>query len=537
MAETVSISVTGDISGLQTAMEAAAQSVNEAADRFVDEFQRSGNATEQLAGTARQTIPLLAQVAGAGGGAAARMAGEILQTNEKLSLELLQAEEQKDKSLFQLGQETAAELEAQDIDLANRRLKVEQDYWAGRYAQDAEYPAEHQKDLDQIALAEQQSLNRIAQIHEQAAQRQRESDERGFADFERAQQNQVKAVEDANAEKFKAGQIGVQQQEQQDLQALESAATAVHAQFDALTDGWNTSSEAYRTELDKRLAFDEWYAEQKKHIEDQADNAEVQAWQNAERQITSSEDTLINDIFTKRQSLNADLLQLAGQLVEKEIESDVTMWTEKALQAVLGSERIKVTEQGGALWNLLFNQQDVAQTTTTEAAKTGAVTAGVTSRTAIEKSGAAMGLATQATTGSSAIMNDAYQAAAATYAAVAQIPVIGPFLAPEAAGVAFGAVMSFDSLVGMDVGAWELPSDMPAMLHKGEMVVPQNFAEGLRSNGRSGDIHSQINYSPTINMREPQNWKALLQGHSADIVDEINRGFRTGMPARPSGLR
>jgi hypothetical protein len=62
--------------------------------------------------------------------------------------------------------------------------------------------------------------------------------------------------------------------------------------------------------------------------------------------------------------------------------------------------------------------------------------------------------------------------------------------------------MSFAGLVALDVGAWDVPRDMVAQIHAGETVVPQSFAEGMRSAmsrgndqpvGRSGgDMHMHI---------------------------------------------
>ena len=127
-------------------------------------------------------------------------------------------------------------------------------------------------------------------------------------------------------------------------------------------------------------------------------------------------------MLTKRQSLGVDLLQMVGQMAEKEIESDLRLWTQKAMIAVLGSDRIKATEQGGFLWNLIFGQQDVAQTAETETKKTAVVTAGVTAQTAEQKAGSAAGLAAQAAAGSSQILNNAYVAATGAYSALSSIP-------------------------------------------------------------------------------------------------------------------
>ncbi|HZR02413.1 MAG TPA: hypothetical protein VFA81_04470, partial [Burkholderiales bacterium] len=54
---------------------------------------------------------------------------------------------------------------------------------------------------------------------------------------------------------------------------------------------------------------------------------------------------------------------------------------------------------------------------------------------------------------------------------------------PIAAGAAFAAVAAYEGLASLDVGAWNVPHDMVAQIHKGESVVPTTFAEGMRQNG------------------------------------------------------
>jgi len=88
--------------------------------------------------------------------------------------------------------------------------------------------------------------------------------------------------------------------------------------------------------------------------------------------------------------------------------------------------------------------------------------------------------------------------AAATYAGVYAYmsPVLGPAAAIPA-GISAGAVAAVEGLVSLDVGAWSVPQNMPAYLHAGEMVVPQNFASGLRDGaafGGGGDSYT-INIS------------------------------------------
>ena len=94
-------------------------------------------------------------------------------------------------------------------------------------------------------------------------------------------------------------------------------------------------------------------------------------------------------------------------------------------------------------------------------------------------------------------------AAANTWAAVSAIPIVGPVLAPPAAGAAYAGVLA---LAAFDTGTSYIPRDGVAMLHKGEAVLPPPQTEALLTalGGRGGSDSGQasqgirdINFSPT----------------------------------------
>lgn len=326
-----------------------------------------------------------------------------------------------------------------------------------------------------------------------------------------------------------------------DLQsALEQAVAAINAAADEIEKSLARSGENCKAQLDNQQtdaqAFHQNSMKSLVATTDEAAQEAARGWQQANKAILTAEDSLVRDIFTKRQSLGRDLLQIAGHFLEQELSADLRYWTQRGLLALEGIDTEKTTEQSGVLMHGLMSLLKTQATTTSQTAQTAATETGVAARTSAEKAGQSAGLLTQVEAGSKAIMNDAYQAAAATWAAVAQIPVIGPFLAPPAAAAAFAGVMAFDALTALDAGAWEIPQNMPAFLHKGEMVVPENFASGLRGNSVSSNaaMTSNVNYSPTINLQNPQTWQSLLRGHVSDVVAAVNSGYRNGLPTRPS---
>lgn len=98
----------------------------------------------------------------------------------------------------------------------------------------------------------------------------------------------------------------------------------------------------------------------------------------------------------------------------------------------------------------------------------------------VEKNVAAWiaGLATQKAMNTAAISKDAGRAAAGAFAATAEIPIIGPALAPAAAAAAFAATEAF---AAYDIGAWSIPNNQLAMVHKNELIMPAAEAGAFRS--------------------------------------------------------
>ncbi len=77
--------------------------------------------------------------------------------------------------------------------------------------------------------------------------------------------------------------------------------------------------------------------------------------------------------------------------------------------------------------------------------------------------------------------------AALTFAGV--MANLSPILGPAAIGPATASeslVLAQIPQASLAVGAWDLPGDMVAQLHAGEMVVPQTFAQGLRDGDGAG---------------------------------------------------
>jgi len=117
-------------------------------------------------------------------------------------------------------------------------------------------------------------------------------------------------------------------------------------------------------------------------------------------------------------------------------------------------------------------------------------------------------------------------AATKTYAAIAGIPIIGPFLAPEAAGAAYIGALAFASAAG---GQWRVPGDgQMTMLHRDEMVLPAAHAEPLRravEGGQSGGA-VQFHFAPTIHAMDAAGVDRVLAAHGDRFAKAMHRHLR-----------
>lgn len=198
-------------------------------------------------------------------------------------------------------------------------------------------------------------------------------------------------------------------------------------------------------------------------------------------ELLSAEDQLVSNIFTSNQTLSQDLLQMGEQLLEKELANDLKAATIRLLYTQEEIAAEKSLQLGGLLFHSFTETQKTAQTAASQTAQTGAVIAGSQARTAAEVTAQAESATAQATSGSAQIMNDALKAAAGAYQAVVGIPIVGPILAPIAAGAAFTAVAAFDTLTSAQSGEYRVPYDGKAYaLHADEAVMPRQIANPMR---------------------------------------------------------
>lgn len=164
-----------------------------------------------------------------------------------------------------------------------------------------------------------------------------------------------------------------------------------------------------------------------------------------------------------------------------------------------------------------------------ELAMTTATEAGAAARTAAEGEGMAAGLAMKGLNALKSIVTDSAQAFAGIFAFLA--PIMGPAAAgPAAAGEA--TVMAAASSIASAGGGWVVPSDQLAMVHQKEMILPANISQGLQSmistNGGAAGPPVVINVSAI----DSQDVRRFFQSNGSLLVAALNKAMRNGSALR-----
>lgn len=248
-------------------------------------------------------------------------------------------------------------------------------------------------------------------------------------------------------------------------------------------------------------------AEQQK----QAAEKTQQAWERAFQPITQAFDSSINGVLQGTETLQQAEAKAAQSITLAFIDAEA-----KKLMAAVAS-----------------NAQILARHMATEMGMTAATEAGETARLASKTAGDAQGKAVSLSSGIAQINNDAMKAAAGAYASTAEIPLVGPVLAPAAAAAAYTAVMGFEVLSAE--GGTVIPSGVNPLIqaHEKEMVLPANIAQPLLGMVSGGaDFGSGGGDSYHFHNENNLTQKGGKSGVSVDdVFSAMNEGVRSGLHA------
>jgi hypothetical protein len=302
------------------------------------------------------------------------------------------------------------------------------------------------------------------------------------------------------------------------------------------------------------------------------DKDEAQASARAAQQDTQAwRDTLVKDIFTKRQSLTQSLIAMSSQLVQKEIEDDLKYYTTKLLYLALGLTAEKGAAQGGLLVHAIaelsktqatqtgvtartaYEQagnssflsliaQKVIRWVTGETTETAATQTGEAAKSAYQLAADLAGRASSISAGFSQISIDAAVAAAGAFAATAPIPFVGPELAPEAAAAAYAATMGWAAGLGGGVsaeGGLENVGSSPLLgfLHPQEAVMPASVAQPMRQffSGGGSQQGGGDSYGITIQAIDTLTGAQFLKNNAGVIIASLALAKRNGNSAFSPG--
>ncbi|HEY5046931.1 MAG TPA: hypothetical protein VII49_02795 [Rhizomicrobium sp.] len=450
MADTLSIAITGDVSGLQAALDAAADSINDTAGAIVAQAQKSAQASQA-------------------------QADRIIAIHKQTNDAIIAGEQQLNVSRLALGQESLTQFTAQENNLAKQKYDAD---LSALKQEEASGKLTHGEYLASKALLDQQYANRAAQIGEQAAQKQREIAQTELADFEKSENDRLSAGIAAISADYNAHHIGADQKHDLEIALTSQIETEVLKRFDAENAGLEKGTEAWAKAMKDRQALIDGFNKNVQTANDQLETEEAQKWTELGNSIKSSFNSAIDGMLFEGKSFQQGMIAIAQGVLKAFLSMGETI-AENWIETQIAS---------------LFETK-----------------------------------ATQTTSALGQISDAAAVAGANTFASTAAIPVIGPELAPGAAAAAIAQVMGFSSLLSLDTGAWDLKTDAVAQLHKGEMVVPQNFAAGMRANGGAfagSDV--ALHYAPTIQAREPASLAQMLSTHGHEMHAWIRREFRNG---------
>ena len=249
--------------------------------------------------------------------------------------------------------------------------------------------------------------------------------------------------------------------------------------------------------------------------------------------IASSGERMVSSLATgsttvakAEQQMASSVLQSVVQLATSVVSKWAAMELAKTTTTRAGDAARAAVEKGDGLGGAIAAM--ISQWLGMETSKTAATVAGSEARVLAQTVAAKEGAVAERAANSASIAGDAAKAAAGAYAAVAEIPVIGPVLAPAAAGVAYAAVTAFGGqLPSFDVGAWNLPSNMIAQVHAGEMIVPAFQADAMRNGASLGG-------GPTINIHASAMDGPGMMGALKSVMPQLAKAMQQHLSLNPS---
>jgi hypothetical protein len=292
---------------------------------------------------------------------------------------------------------------------------------------------------------------------------------------------------------------------------------------DAIDDEYGTERDLLQKELalnglklaqkqeinNKLVQLDAKYAQEQQKIWFEEQSKIVAQWDKMVDAMSSSLSSGIMGMINGTKNFQQVMAGMANAIIQQFVKMGVDIaanWLKTQIANV-------VVKQG-------------AETTMTTATATGAA-----ARTSIGAGAAAAGMATTIAT---AFKNIAVSAGE-TFAGV--FGFLSPVMGPAAAGPAAAAQSSVLGVAKYDIGAWSLPQDQLAMVHKNELIMPAAEAGAFRSmlsnaasggaqgaGGSGGDTHVHFN----VQAVDSASVRSFFSSNSKHILNALNGAVRNG---------
>ena len=302
------------------------------------------------------------------------------------------------------------------------------------------------------------------------------------------------------------------------MDALKAEFVAKQAEFnDVINDGSSTPVQIAEAQA-KMAAATEQYAVDSTNLNKQAAQQVTQAWESAFAPIEHAFDSSIEGMLRGTQTLQAGMQKLAQSIVMSFIQSGIKQ-AFTGLSKELSSLTAPMFGQGGGMSGVgsTLGMGAGAAKSTSQTAQTTALTANTTAitslTTALSGHTAVTTMNTTATTAGTAattsntasqstdLVSNTLQTDANT-AAISANTAADTAASATGGGGGGGGLSSIMGLVGMmamfDVGTDNVPRDMVAQIHKGEIIVPAAQAKNIRGGS------SMLGYGNSQSMNLPK---------------------------------
>lgn len=249
-------------------------------------------------------------------------------------------------------------------------------------------------------------------------------------------------------------------------------------ELDFVQWGQDETTEVYKTAYRQREALTQQHELTMQRIRDQGlrngqteRQREEAAWKRGFQPIGQAFGGLISQMIRGQTSLGQAAKNVAAQMLDHYVSMGANWLADQA--ALYAMDLAK---------KLLFDEAKVATTVAMQGQEVAATAVGEETRVGIKAAAATQSTAISVAEGSSNIFVRAYEAAAGAYAAITEIPIIGPALAPIVAGGVLAAVIGMISTIASAEGGYDIPAGVNPMtqLHEKEMVLPAQHADTIR---------------------------------------------------------